>query len=58
MRIARGFGGMLPREFFLERCNMVRFRVYFVFIFFTKITIFYIKINILDTHLFMGTYFS
>ena len=24
-----GFGGMLPREFFLKRCNLVRFRVYF-----------------------------
>ena len=29
MRIARGFGGMLPREIFLKRCNLVRFRVYF-----------------------------
>ena len=29
MRIARGFGGMLPRENFLKRCNLVRFRVYF-----------------------------
>ena len=29
MRIARGFGGMLSREFFLKRCNLVRFRVYF-----------------------------
>ena len=24
-----GFGGMLPREKFLKRCNLVRFRVYF-----------------------------
>ena len=24
-----GFGGMLPRENFLKRCNLVRFRVYF-----------------------------
>ena len=24
-----GFGGMLPREIFLKRCNLVRFRVYF-----------------------------
>ena len=29
MRIARGFGGMLPREKFLKRCNLVRFSVYF-----------------------------
>ena len=29
MRIATGFGGMLPRENFLKRCNLVRFRVYF-----------------------------
>ena len=41
-----GFGGMLPREIFLKRCNLVRFRVYFAQIlslFFLKITIFYIK---------------
>ena len=24
-----GFGGMLPRENFFKRCNLVRFRVYF-----------------------------
>ena len=24
-----GFGGMLPRENFLKRCNLVSFRVYF-----------------------------
>ena len=24
-----GFGGMLPREIFLKRCNLVRFSVYF-----------------------------
>ena len=29
MRIARGVRGMLPRENFLKRCNLVRFRVYF-----------------------------
>ena len=29
MRIAREFGGMLPRENFLKRCNLVHFRVYF-----------------------------
>ena len=41
-----GFGGMLPRENFLKRCNLVRFRVYFdqiLSIFFSKNTIFYIK---------------
>ena len=57
MRIARGFGGMLTRENFLKRCNLVRFRVYFdqiLSLFFLKITIFYIKINILDTHLLRG----
>ena len=27
MRIARGFGGMLPRDFF-KWCNLVRFGVY------------------------------
>ena len=29
MRFVRGFEGMLPREIFLKRCNLVRFRVYF-----------------------------
>ena len=29
MRSARGVRGMLPREIFLKRCNLVRFRVYF-----------------------------
>ena len=47
-----GFGGMLPREICFKRCNLVRFRVYFdqiLSLFFSKITIFYIKkINILD----------
>ena len=49
LRIARGFGGMLPRENFLKRCNLVRFRVYFDQIwslFFFKIIIFYIYIYI------------
>ena len=51
--IARGFGGMLPREIFLKRCNLLRFRVYFDqilslfffknYYFFSKITIFYLK---------------
>ena len=41
-----GFGGMLPRENFLKRCNLVRFRVYFdqiLSLFFSKNAIFYIK---------------
>ena len=53
-----GFGGMLPRKNFLKQCNLVRFREYFDQIlslfFFSKITIFYIKINILDTRLLWG----
>ena len=55
-----GFGGMLPRETFLKRCNLVRFRVYFDQIciyFFSKITIFYIKNNYFRYTLAMG-YFS
>ena len=38
-----GFGGMLPRENFLKRCNLVRFRVYFdqiLSLFFSKNAIF------------------
>ena len=41
-----GFGGMPPRENFLKRCNLVRFRVYFdqiLSLFFSKNAIFYIK---------------
>ena len=41
-----GFGGMLPRENFLKRCNLVRFKVYFdqiLSLFFSKNAIFYIK---------------
>ena len=42
-----GFGGMLPRENFLKRCNLVRFRVYFdqifSFIFFKKCHFLYKK---------------
>ena len=53
-----GFGGMLPRENCLKRCNLVRFRVYFdqiVSLFFSKKCHFlYKKINILDTHLLWG----
>ena len=52
-----GFGGMPPRENFLKRCNLVRFRVYFdqiLYLFFSKNAIFYIKKNILDTHLLWG----
>ena len=29
MRLLRGFGGMLPRKFFGEWCNLVRFGAYF-----------------------------
>ena len=39
MRIARGFGSMLPRANFLKWCNLVRFRVYFdqiLYLFFFK----------------------
>ena len=28
-RLPRGFGGMLPREFFLKWCNLGRFGEYF-----------------------------
>ena len=52
-----GFGGMFPRENFFKWCNLVRFRVYFdqiLSLFFSKNAIFYIKINILDTHLLWG----
>ena len=38
-----GFGGMLPRENFLKRCNLVRIRVYFdqiLSLFFSKNAIF------------------
>ena len=56
--LLRGFGGMLPRENFLKRCNLVRFRVYFdqiLSLFFSKKCHFlYKKINILDTHLLWG----
>ena len=42
-----GFEAMLPREIFLKRCNLVRFRVYFDQIlslfFFQKLPFFYIK---------------
>ena len=49
-RIARGFGGMLPREFFLKQCNLVRFRVHF-----DQICLYFIqKINILETRLLWG----
>ena len=53
-----GFGGMLPREKFLKRCNLVRFRVYFdqiLSLFFSENYHFlYKKINILDTRLLCG----
>ena len=46
MRIVRGVRGHAPRENFLKRCNLVRFRVYFdqiLSLFFSKNAIFYIK---------------
>ena len=49
---------MLPREIFLKRCNLVRFRVYFDQIlslfFFKNYYFLYKKINILDTRLLWG----
>ena len=56
--VVGGFGGMLPREIFLKRCNLVRFRVYFEQIlslfFFKNYHFLYKKINILDTRLLWG----
>ena len=55
-----GFGGMLPREKFLKRCNLVRFRVYFdqiLSLFFSKNAIFYIK-NKYFRYTFVMGYFS
>ena len=55
-----GFGGMLPRENFLKRCNLVRFRVYFdqiLSLFFLKNAIFYIK-NKYFRYTFVMGYFS
>ena len=53
-----GFGGMHPRENFLKRCNLVRFRVYFDQIlslfFFKNYHFLYKKINILDKLLLWG----
>ena len=60
MRIARGVGGMLPREIFLKRCNLVRFRVYFdqiLSLFFSKNGIFYIE-NKYFRYTFVIGYFS
>ena len=58
MRITRGVGGMLHRENFLKRCNLVRFRVYFDQIlslfFFKNYHFLYKKINILDKLLLWG----
>ena len=58
MHIARGFGSMLPREFFLKRCNLVRFKVYFDQIlslfFFKNYHFLHKKINVLDTLLLWG----
>ena len=55
-----GFGGMLPRENFLKRCNLVRFRVYFdqiLSLFFSKNAIFYLK-NKYFRYTFVMGYFS
>ena len=55
-----GFGGMPPRENFLKRCNLVRFRVYFdqiLSLFFSKNAIFYIK-NKYFRYTFVMGYFS
>ena len=55
-----GFGGMPPRENFLKRCNLVRFRVYFdqiLSLFFSKNAIFYIKKKYFRYTFVMG-YFS
>ena len=52
-----GFGGMLPRENFLKRCNLVHFRVYFhqiLYLFFFKDYLFYIKNNYFRYTLAMG----
>ena len=65
-----GFGGMPPREFFLEWCNLVRFGVYFDQILslknfknyhflykkFKNCIFLYKRINILDTRLPWGNY--
>ena len=55
-----GFGGMPPRENFLKRCNLVRFRVYFdqiLSLFFSKNAISYIK-NQYFRYTFVMGYFS
>ena len=60
MRIARGVRGHAPRENFLKRCNLVRFRVYFdqiLSLFFSKNVIFYIK-NKYFRYTFVMGYFS
>ena len=60
MRIARGVRGHAPRENFLKRCNLVRFRVYFdqiLSLFFSKNAIFYIK-NKYFRYTFVMGYFS
>ena len=52
-----GFGGMLPRENFLKRCNLVRFRVYFdqiLSLFFFKKCHFLYKNKYFNTHLLWG----
>ena len=58
LRIARGVRGYAPREVFLKRCNLVRFRVYsdqiLSLFFFTNYHFLHKKINILDTRLLWG----
>ena len=57
--LLEGFGGMFPREIFLKRCNLVRFRVYFdqiLSLFLLKNYHLYIKNNILDTRLLWGIF--
>ena len=52
-----GFGGMLPRENFLKRCNLVLFRVYvdqILSLFFLNYHFLYKKNKILDTRLLWG----
>ena len=54
-----GFGGMPPRENFLKRCNLVRFRVYFdqiLSLFFSKNAIFYIKNKYFNIHICYGVF--
>ena len=54
-----GFGGILSRNFFLKRCNLVRFKVYFdqilsLFFFKNYLFLYIKKKNILDTRVLWG----